>query len=1071
MMAVITAIGWLTRATEAQQLHSLTVYPHDARPAVQTLIPVHWVYYSYTYDYRYLLTTGPSLVGIGVLDVQNKHAERYPLLTHLPHPPGVDDWQDFVWNSRRYVVSVGGSEVRVWDITDPVNHTVTAARISPGADSSQSYFERAQQVGVVINDSGCYIMVGGLRPSVLLVLRFDGNSLSLVGGATPSGKGLGVTRIASRPPNFDMIAVGTYSGVIELYTIDSSGSLTPVGIGQLATNQGAITRLSFVPNVAPAVVAMDETPRIYLWDIRNKYPLAMREVLINLTKFQPWIGDRGNEFLIPRFQFAPNGSFFALRWAGGATAEEYGTLLWFEVISSNSQATSLRVAGTLNGSTVSDEKWVYSGLPSFTVGPRNEAWIGWGMQPLSYANAPWEVSLRLPNSAGVGTAIACSPSGALIGTSQGHLYYYDAEAIGAESYTPMQTSGINGVVHSAVYLGTQGDDQYFLISYGDGQLDIIRINPVSGGIFRHASVVSLPGWGALRLHARSEANGAIIAVGGSASGTLSVWRWQTTNPTELTEATTESTRWFTGRVISDVAWNPNNNQIGLALRRAEWGRATFTGNGFSNQTVQAGSRNGAGVAWDGNTLRVVYSLNAPSGWAGYQILYVPDTFRPSHQNRLIIDGANYALFTYTYPLGGIFGTFSNSWRMVSSVGRPTPVVRLAHGVVYRDYPYAVATTSQGHVAFFLTPPLGLRGDYLAHQLYYRPHGSALNSLSINRSTRQIAVTHYLNYTGQASTIICEPDSMNPLGYRITKRIRGAYMLHPVPMVINGVPEILLHSWLPRNQLTVAKLDVNADTGILQIQTISGRGFMSTSWNGNYLVSTREVSNQIDFQVHVWSAEQGQFVNRGNPFGSYFVPLGRGSQCYVSDDGNWAAVFYFNYNVNPSRYDLDIYQFDQIQNQWVLVRSEPNIVPPYVLFALYDSSVIPPLVPVYPIIPGTNRLLVLGSTSLDEYDMAAGNRTTTPLQRTNLFGFGTSDNGDLLFYHLVDQYYLFPRSNRLLRVYRYDGVNWNLIRTFDRETRSDETIESNYFPILRPIGGSGFVVVPSFINGIVVADSP
>ncbi len=1070
MMALITAISGLTQSTEAQQLHPFTVYPYDARPEVQTLIPAYLTDYSYTYDYRYLLTTSQSLTGVGVLDVQNKHAERYPLLNHLPHPPGVNDWQYFVWNNRRYVVSVGGSEVRVWDITDPLNHTVTAARISPGPDPQQFYFDRAQQVGVVINESGCYIIVGGLRPSVLLVLRFDGSSLSLVGVPTPSGKGLGVTVIASRPPNFDMIAVGTYGGVIELYTVDSSGSLTPAGVGQLAMNQGAITRLSFVPNVDPALVAMDETPRIYLWDVYNKYPLAMKEALINLTKFQPWITDRGSAFLLPRFHFTPDGKFFALRWATGSPGvdyDEYATLTLFEIVTSNTRATSLRVAGTLNGRIFKEEPSNTSYF-SFALGPNNDAWIGWIMQPLHYANAPWDVSLRLPNNAGVGTAIACSPSGALIGTSQGHLYYYDAEAIGAESYTPMGGLGINGVVHSAVYLGTQGDDQYFLISYGDGNLDIIRvhISPASRGLFRHAGVASLPGWGALRLHARSDASGALIAVGGSASGTLSVWRWQTTDPAVLTEATTESTRWFTGRVISDVAWNSNNNQIGLALRRAEWGRATFTGNGFSNQTVQAGSRNGAGAAWDGNTLRVVYSLNAPSGWAGYQILYVPDTFRPNHRNRLIIDGANYAFFSYSYPIGDIFGTYSNSWRMVSSAGRPTPVVRLAHGVVYRDYPYAVATTSQGHVAFFLTPPLGLRGDYIAHQHYH----FGPNTLSINRSTRHIALGNYIAFAGTYATTIYEPDSTNPLGYRITKRIRGSYMLHPVPMVINGVPETLLHSWLPRNQLEVAKLDVNASTGISPIQTISGRGFMSTSWNGNYLVSMREVSGWVDFQVHQWDPNQGRFVDRGGTFGSYYVPsVGLAPQCYVSDDGNWVAVFYRNYNVNSPRIDLDIYRFDQ--GQWQLVRSEQGIVPPYALITREYSPPPATPVPVYPIIPGTNRLLVQGDNSLDEYDMATGNRTTTPLQRNYLFGFGTSDNGDLLFYHLVDEYYLVPRSNRLLKAYRYDGVNWNLISTFDREARSDETLEPNNFRILRPIGGSGFVVVPSLINGIVVADSP
>ncbi len=322
----------------------------------------------------------------------------------------------------------------------------------------------------------------------------------------------------------------------------------------------------------------------------------------------------------------------------------------------------------------------------------------------------------------------------LIGTSQGHLYFYYASAIGFLTYAPVGLpNAVSGVVHSAVYLGTMMNPDtgwwtdYFAISFGNGMLQVVKANhqppnptTITLGSSYSLSNLFLPA-GALRLSARPGGSGeALVAVGGSANGQLSVWRWQTSNPDQLSEVTSQNGRWSTGRVIKDVAWNPwNAQQIGLALRRARHARATLNGNTLSGSVIESGSDLlGEGVAWKNennqSVLDVVYSNVLNSQEQGYQVLYVPDTFRPDVLLRVRINLANQAWLTYRYSAGDYYVP-DLEWQFVSELNTRGWCVRLGYGVPYGSYRYAVATTSRGYVVFCLTPPIGLRGDYIAHQ--------------------------------------------------------------------------------------------------------------------------------------------------------------------------------------------------------------------------------------------------------------------------------------------------------------------------------------------------------------------
>ncbi len=404
--ALMVISGLIASGVSAQTLTPITVYPVNNRPTVQALIPFEAISYVYTYDYRYLLSISGS--GVAVLDAQNKYEERYPLLTHLPHP-GVADVQDFQWNGRRYVVTFGGSEVRVWDITNPASHSVAVAKGIRGTNNSP-YFQEDQRVGVVFNSGKCFIIVGARHPSELLALEFTGTDLILRASYQSVGGGLGVSAIASNPPQFNMIAVGTYGGIIQLLTVAPSDvvgayEFYSVGVGKLVTNRGQICALSFVPNTNPPhLLAMDDTERVYLCRTDSRLPINVLSLNRNLsTSGARYFGRYALH--ARRFSFTVDGRFFAVK--SGGIYHQSPITNWIELFRAGNRVSRLRVAGQVGGNYfrffVDSFIWLHGEetMDNYLVlGPGGDAWHGPGMLPLQYANAPWEVAHPLPGGAG-----------------------------------------------------------------------------------------------------------------------------------------------------------------------------------------------------------------------------------------------------------------------------------------------------------------------------------------------------------------------------------------------------------------------------------------------------------------------------------------------------------------------------------------------------------------------------------------------------------------------------------------------------------------------------------------------
>ncbi len=1059
LIAVIVIGG--TMAYPQPTLQPDEVYPDNIRPTIRSLIPIEATGYLYTHDYRYLL--GIQTTGVAVLDPQQKHNERYPLLTYLPHQ-ALQDVQDFVWNYQRYVVTVGGGRVRVWNITNPAQHTVASARLI-GANN-RPYFSD-ERVAVLLNSQYCRILVGGLKPSEIVTLEFNGSSLSLVGTPSAVGAGLGVITMASYPAVYDTVAVGTYGGTIELYTLNSSGSV--ISSGKLSQTRNRITSLSFIPNSSPrCLMAKDDTERLYLWRIASPQPIAVLAFQSRANNNNLYTVDPNAHPFSRRFHFSPSGEYASLKLGrlGVVGNPDHGVLTWLRVRRNGQEIQGLQVVGSLQGSWFSlygrDDTSGSDFL--FAAGSGGDAWLDRGMTPLSYAEAPWEVAHPLPANTGVGTAVAASPPGALVGTSQGRLFFYQSTAVQSASYTPigLGSNTLGGVIHSAVYLGANGNSHYYAVSYGDGKLRVVEY---TGTALVLRSEYSLPSWGALCLGALSVTNGSLLAVGGSASGILSIWRWSNSSPNTLTELTdTDQARWAVNRVIRDIAWNPQQLSIGLALRRAVSATANFSETaGFSNTTVSVGNRNGEGVAWNGNTLDVVYSVG--SSTTGYQVRYVPDTFRSQVRHRMWLNLDNRSVLRYRYNLG-YAGDVQRDLAMVSEDSAPAYCIRFDYGVRSSERTYAVAVTARGNVVFFLTPPIGYRGDFPHHQFGY------LNSYyySVCRDAGLVASASRFDESNNLFTTFYTASSTNSLGY-IHRTLRNAYFLHPVRMSIGGQPRVLVHSRTP--QLQIFELDpINFTLSSNPLQTITERAFHSTSWNGQYLVTARWTNNNqpANFQVHRWNNATSQFVVRGGTISrpeytvtrnvTPFPPI-----CFVSDDGSWVAVFYWQNN----QVNLDLYQWSGTNYQFS--RTVDSVSAPLSTTApdyAYGSNLVNiTLYPVYPFVPSTHRLLVGASNQLRVYDPDTGQFLTNPtFPLTTRYGFGTSQQ-QLRFYLLtVDQ-----QGRPELRV--YNPADWSIIATYDREGRADGFFSDkiSYANILlRPVGGDGFFIWSSSF-GLLICESP
>ena len=862
-------------------------------PNIAARIAIGDSYHEATPDNQYVLMAGSE--GVLVLRRNQSDNQGRPIAqTFLPHP-GMATFVYFYSGTTKYVATFGQHSLRIftWNATSgPQTHTGTV--YSTHSTTSAASITSIGAILVGDGEGGLQWMIalGSSKPSKVYLFTLNGAPA----GEYDAQGGSGVYAIASDPyNNYQRLAVTGDGGLVSIF--QSSGDFTsPLTISaKLTGGRATLTHVAFVPTYTPGVVALGSDGRLYYWNINSSFYPSTPKAIIPLSEMEP----------LTSLRFTPNG------YAMIAGILPYAYMVQMPTTSQPERVrfTGARPLVTWDRGNTLAEIGAYAMRLAYTTPLTSNRMLATPAAAyMDYKDAPWDVSLNL-GVVPLASCVASSGTLAVFTTTNRRIVLCAPGYVSSGTSTNVAafnlTSAINAPIHSIAYLGqTRNGDRYFVYAFGDSRLGIGYYRSGTPSVFQHVATLSTPSdvRGALLVDALvTDSSTTTVACASPTDGTVLMYRWQSSNPTVLTEyfLGDDSDKLSVGYVIRDVKIATNasgaNVNVGGAIRRAAFFTQSFDlVNGFSGRTNTGSTYDGLKFAWNPTdpTKFALISYGSTAIWidvpfsgplgAGYR----PEINRGRPTQIQYYDGQGVLIS---------FGRFMEGFRRVGNNYQHTGTIvperigsftTLSYGFAVGGHSYAIAGVSNGSASFVLPEavlvtdsPISVPFSY--NFAYAQP---TFYTLSNNgSSSRYVAIAHpTLISPRPAGTSILRLDASSPAGYTVERVLPGSYFLNPYPQIYHSSTLQLVHaiSGGDTHYYRLTDIITNPDTAT-PLGTISGVHHRF-SFNGQYCIT--QSGNQ--FRVYQWN-------NGWLPYGQIPLPSGQGvdlTRCYINDSGQYAVVF-------------------------------------------------------------------------------------------------------------------------------------------------------------------------------------